>query len=254
MLRILQLSDMHLLADANDSYRGIPTFKLLESVVKYIAKKGTKPDLIVLTGDNSQDGTPASYQNLKSLLTEHFSCEILALPGNHDDSDELREQWQGKNINPSRYYSWRKWHLVLLDSTAPGLDDGFLAKSDLKFLAECMKKSNKDPVLIFMHHPAILTGTPYLDELNIINREAFLADLKQHSNIKAIFFGHIHQVFEAKKQGIKFYSAPSTCVQFKPKVKKFAIDHTQTPGYRWIELHEDGTFKTKVVRMPKSKK
>jgi Icc protein len=41
-------------------------------------------------------------------------------------------------------------------------------------------------------------------------------------------------------------SSPSTCAQFQPSSDTFALD-TRPPGYRWIDLHADGSIDTSVV-------
>lgn len=41
---------------------------------------------------------------------------------------------------------------------------------------------------------------------------------------------------------------PSTCVQFKPHCANFTLD-TVSPGWRWLELHPDGTLTTEVCRL-----
>lgn len=43
-------------------------------------------------------------------------------------------------------------------------------------------------------------------------------------------------------------AAPATCVQFRPRSAAFCID-TVEPGYRWLELHDDGQIVTEVVRV-----
>ena len=47
---------------------------------------------------------------------------------------------------------------------------------------------------------------------------------------------------------VRLMSSPSTCIQFLPHSKGFAID-TATPGYRWLELYPDGRIETGVERI-----
>ncbi|MDH4040844.1 MAG: phosphodiesterase, partial [Gammaproteobacteria bacterium] len=41
---------------------------------------------------------------------------------------------------------------------------------------------------------------------------------------------------------------PSTCVQFAPGSAGFKAD-AESPGYRWLDLHEDGSLHTGVSRV-----
>jgi Icc protein len=43
-------------------------------------------------------------------------------------------------------------------------------------------------------------------------------------------------------------STPSTCIQFKPGSKTFALDDLP-PGYRRLDLHADGNIDTAVERL-----
>ncbi len=43
-------------------------------------------------------------------------------------------------------------------------------------------------------------------------------------------------------------ATPSTCVQFQTTCANFTLD-TVSPGWRWLELHPDGTLTTEVCRL-----
>ena len=68
--------------------------------------------------------------------------------------------------------------------------------------------------------------------------------------MKAVLFGHAHQEFAGEKNGVACYGAPSTCIQFKRNCEDFALENIP-PGYRWIDLYEDGTLKTGICRLAK---
>jgi len=61
-------------------------------------------------------------------------------------------------------------------------------------------------------------------------------------------WGHIHQHFAQRRNGIQLLATPSTCIQFLPGSERFALDPVP-PGYRWFDLHADGTFTTGVQRL-----
>ena len=82
-LLIIQISDCHLPADTGQQYRGINPHKNLKRLMRKV--KALRPDLILATGDLSEDGSRASYRLLKRYLKLH-DTPVLALPGNHDDA------------------------------------------------------------------------------------------------------------------------------------------------------------------------
>jgi Icc protein len=60
-----------------------------------------------------------------------------------------------------------------------------------------------------------------------------------------VLWGHVHQQFDGRWGELPIYSAPSSCVQFKQHSHDFALSD-QPPGYRWLDLHPEGTVKTGV--------
>ncbi|MBX2809216.1 MAG: 3',5'-cyclic-AMP phosphodiesterase, partial [Cellvibrionaceae bacterium] len=70
-----------------------------------------------------------------------------------------------------------------------------------------------------------------------------------YTHVKLILWGHIHQEFDALHEGVRLLASPSTCIQFAPGKNEFTLDKTM-PGYRWLELHDDGSISTHVERLP----
>ena len=60
--QILHLTDSHLFADSKQTLMGVATQDSFASVVAHVRASNTCPDLILLTGDISQDNTFESYQ------------------------------------------------------------------------------------------------------------------------------------------------------------------------------------------------
>ena len=65
--------------------------------------------------------------------------------------------------------------------------------------------------------------------------------------VRGIFCGHIHHVFEGIFAGSRFYSAPSASFQFAPASAEATLD-PRPPGFRVLELQETG-FRTRIVRL-----
>ena len=80
------------------------------------------------------------------------------------------------------------------------------------------------------------------------NAAELFAIIENHPQVRGILWGHVHQEFDGMYRGIKLMSSPSTCIQFLPGSKDFAVD-TATPGYRWLEFHPDGHIETGVERI-----
>jgi len=79
----------------------------------------------------------------------------------------------------------------------------------------------------------LLPTRPTTDDL-----EALPAILDTSSQVRAVLFGHVHQVFELQRNGAQYLSAPSTFFQFKPNSKYFGRD-TRPAGARIVRLNGD---------------
>jgi len=69
-----------------------------------------------------------------------------------------------------------------------------------------------------------------------------------HPQVRAVIWGHIHQEFSLRRNGVYFWGAPSTCLQFKRGATQYESD-TLAPGYRRLELVPDGRIVSDVVRL-----
>jgi hypothetical protein len=74
-----------------------------------------------------------------------------------------------------------------------------------------------------------------------------LAVIDRHPTVRAVLWGHIHQVFDATRNGVRYLGSPSTCIQFRPGVDRMLLD-AQLPGARWLLLGNDGGIQTGVSR------
>jgi len=91
-------------------------------------------------------------------------------------------------------------------------------------------------------------GSEWIDQYIVRNADTFFKVLDRFPNVKAVVWGHVHQDFSSERKGVKLIATPSTCVQFKPNCNDFTVD-TLMPGYRWFDLHDDGSFTTGVERV-----
>ena len=115
-------------------------------------------------------------------------------------------------------------------------------------MQQALQASTGKHVLIALHHQPVPVGSAWLDQQIVGNAAEFFKVVDQFTNVQAIIWGHVHQVFETRRNGVQLMSVPSTCVQFLPNSKDFAVDKT-SPGYRWLDLHADGTIGTGVSRV-----
>lgn len=246
-LRILQITDCHLTKDPNGDLLGVRTLESLDAVLAQVAEDGRDPHVILVTGDLAQDGSETAYQVLKERL-DTFDCPKYWFAGNHDARTEMAAV-VGKGPELSKVITAGAWRIVLLDSLVEGKVHGELSSEELAQMERAL--SQEDAVsfhtMLALHHHPVAIQSAWLDNIGLVNRDAFWSIADRFSQIKAVLWGHIHQDFESSKGPVRLLASPSTCIQFLPKSDDFAIDNI-APGYRWLELHPDGSIETEVVR------
>jgi Icc protein len=119
VVRLVQITDCHIMATAHERLHDINTRHSFEAVSRAAVGNYTDLDLLLLTGDLSQDASAASYRYLATRFTE-LGLPTFWIPGNHDDDSIMREHLRGSCIFSARQVLVGHWQIVLLDSTIPG--------------------------------------------------------------------------------------------------------------------------------------
>ncbi len=246
-IKLLQLSDLHLLAHAEATLMGVNTEFYWHKTLSKALRQHPDADLLLLTGDLAQTPTPETYRRLLRHLAD-VAIPCLCLPGNHDNKRLMQEILNSGNVGCNKRQVFAHWQIINLDSTVDRAAGGHLSEQELNLIDLCIAQYPELWVFISIHHHCTATGSLWMDKMQIDNSNRLFERLQKHPQVKAITTGHIHQVRQQQKYGIKIFSAPSTCFQFKPLSKNFALD-TLPPGYRWFRLQADGSLQTAVERL-----
>ena len=81
-MRILQLSDPHLVAADQGLVRGRPALAHFERALQ--RGGALNPDLVLVTGDLCQDESWGGYARLLRVLSQLVRCPVALLPANHE--------------------------------------------------------------------------------------------------------------------------------------------------------------------------
>jgi Icc protein len=246
-LKIIQISDVHLGKDKGSILLGVKTHESFKAVIELVKREQPQLDAILLSGDLSQDASPAAYESLADTL-QILKAPVYAIPGNHDDPKVMAQIYPRYTVALQKQILFNHWQIILLDSHKPGAVEGFLAAKEFAHLQECLNTQPTQSALIVLHHQPVPAGSTWLDKIGLQNAEEFWHVLSAYPQVKTVLCGHVHQELSAIKQGTQCFALPSTCIQFKPKQKDFYLDH-QPPGYRWLNLYEDGRVETGVRRL-----
>ncbi|MDX2273631.1 MAG: 3',5'-cyclic-AMP phosphodiesterase [Cyanobacteriota bacterium] len=249
-LHIIQITDLHLFAKPHKDLLGVVTEKSFQAVLSTVASLWPLPEVMLLTGDLSQDGSIASYSRLKMFLKD-LPIDIYWLAGNHDRLSAMQSELSGNQVYPDKVFCRQGWVFLLLNSLVPGKDSGYLTKETLKDLHKNLQQAadQGQHVLLSLHHPPFPVQSEWLDGSTLQNPEDLFEVLDQFDHVRVVLFGHVHQELHHARGGVEYFACPSTCIQFKPYSQDFHLDEVP-PAFREIWLYPDGSFKTQLTRVP----
>lgn len=246
-LKILQLTDLHILPHAGDKMLGIDTEQYFQKTLAHAHTTHGPFDLILLTGDLGQDPSADSYRRIcRHLQTYRTPC--LCLPGNHDNLALMAKELDKGFVSCRKHVQLSNWQIIALNSQKPDSPVGFVAQDELAFLQQTLN-TNAMPALVAVHHHCVASGSNWMDTMQIENSDELLTVAQRFPQIKAITCGHLHQEMQSSHKQIAVFATPASCFQFKPYAVEFELD-TLAPGYRIFELFDDGGLQSRCYRLP----
>lgn len=247
VVRLAQITDCHIFATAEEHLYGVNTRRSFEAVSKAVVENSGHLDFLLATGDLSHDGSAESYAYLARRFDD-MGIATFWLPGNHDEINSLQTHFTAKQIDAAKHILVADWQIVILDSTIPGKVHGRICGSQMEFLNNCLRNYPDRYALVCLHHQALETGSLWIDQIGLQDSNQLRKAIAQRDNARGMLSGHVHQETHQTIGGIEWMSTPSSCIQFKPHSKDFAIG-TEAPGYRHLELYPDGRIATGVHRV-----
>ena len=245
-MRIVQISDSHIYAEPGKRLGGIDTRASFTAVLE-AAVAGGAADLLMLTGDNSMDGSAASYKWLARKLHE-VDLPMAVLAGNHDEPDEWGALSDSVCQTPQVLRSADGWCVIGLTTRVTDQAYGQLSLRELQAFDSLLATQTADHVLVAMHHPPVAVGSEWIDRIGLRTQEKFWSVIERYPNVRAVMCGHVHQNVDRYVGSVRVLATPSSCAQFEPRAKQFSFDRRR-PGFRVFELSADGRIETAVIRV-----
>lgn len=243
---LVQLTDSHLFAGADGKLLGMDTADSLRRVIDLVLEEQPAIDMLLATGDLSQDGSPASYARFREL-SALLGTPARWIPGNHDDVPAMQAACVGTDLLEP-IVDLGNWRLIMLDSSIPGAVPGYLQAPQLALLERALSEAPDRHHLICLHHHPVDIGSEWMAPIGLRNRDALFAVLDRFPQARAVLWGHVHQTIDEMRRAVRLLASPSTCLQFTPGSEDFQVDST-APGYRWLRLHADGRLETEISRI-----
>ena len=250
-MRLLHISDLHIVPGVGEEIYGVDSFSSLERVLLQGTASG--PDLIIATGDLSERGDTESYRRLQKLLLS-TGLPVFVVPGNHDSPRRMANDLCGGRIQLTDAHDQDGWRLVFLNSRVRGEPHGEISADQQRQLERVVLAAPQYHVLVALHHTPI-SPCP-LFGCQLIGASEFLNRLSSYSNARAVIAGHSHIEAEARFESLRVVTTPSTCAEaiHEPASRcsdlvDFWGSHRFSQarhGYRIVELETNGAFSSKV--------
>ncbi|GAB2507562.1 metallophosphoesterase family protein [Paramicrobacterium agarici] len=203
-VRVLHVSDSHLYGDDSLHYGIVDTHAALVRTLER-AETIEGVDVVVLSGDLSDDMTVRSYERLRDLVgpwAARHDAEVVCAMGNHDSAAEF-EQVLGPR---TRAVDVRGVRVITLDSAVPHAGYGHVGDEQLRMLRDALATAS-GPSLVVVHHPPTTAYGPLLAALELQNAREVL-DVCAAGGATAVLSGHYHHSLVAHERGIPVIVAP----------------------------------------------
>ena len=226
-LRILHLTDTHLFGDDSLHYGKVDTTDHLRRALEHVATQ--QVDVVVCSGDVSEDGSEASYEIARDILlpwAEARGARVVFAMGNHDQRssframlgegqpgvDPLRTAPNSTDGIPSPIVSSATvdgWRTIVLDTSVPKAGYGALDAGQLEFLAAELQTPADHGTVVIMHHPPVAAQTDLLQALALGDDDAAqFWEVVKGSDVRAILSGHYHLPIVEYANGVPIVVAP----------------------------------------------
>ena len=216
---LAQLTDLHVRPAGQAANRVVESNTFTERALRSVAALRPAPDAVVITGDLTETGQAAEYDNLARLLRQYLPMPVCVIPGNHDRRETLRRglaDLPGVLADPRFVQYTVESHpvrLVMLDTLVPGAGHGELCADRLRFLEQTLAAAPNRPTIVAMHHPPFACGIAHMDRINLLNAAAFAAVIARHKQVERIICGHVHRPVIARVAHAIASIAPSVAHQ-----------------------------------------
>lgn len=189
-------------------------------------------DLLVISGDLClEDGDADIYHWIKAQLQER-QLNYLIIPGNHDDSELMVNCFGLPDQLKDNFFFYLEAPNppVLFLNSGPGT----VSTPQVKSLEQHLALIDA-PACLFMHHPPLPMGVPYMDNNHAIKAaDPMLEVLSAHPHPITIFTGHYHVEKSLRWKNLDIHITPSCFFQINWREQDFSVDHHRC-AFRWIE-------------------
>jgi putative phosphoesterase len=181
-MQIVQISDLHVGSQFLQE-----KFDILVDEVNEL-----NPDVIVITGDLTNQGLMKEYKKCKSLLEKFNTKKIITMSGNHDYRNTgyllFKKFFPFETINELD----DDVVLVTVGTARPDRNEGEVGYRQNLWLERTMKKYKDKIKIVAMHHHLIAIPDTGSDQRTVVDAGDVLRTILD-SNVDVVLCGHKHR-------------------------------------------------------------
>ncbi len=179
---IVQISDLHVGSQFLQD-----KFDQLVQEVNQIS-----PDVIVVTGDLTNEGLMKEYEECKMLLAKFSAKKIITISGNHDYRNTgyllFKKYFPFETINELN----NDVVLVTLGTARPDRNEGEVGYRQNLWLERTMKKYKDKVKILAMHHHLVAIPDTGSDQLTVVDAGDVLRTILD-TQVDLVLCGHKHR-------------------------------------------------------------
>ncbi|MBT4934893.1 MAG: hypothetical protein HOL66_07660 [Rhodospirillaceae bacterium] len=250
---IAQISDTHISLPDPDEPHTLERITALKNFVAHVGKMDETPELILHTGDVSQNGKPEEYEIVKSMMGA-LNIPVFFALGNRDLGayllEGLRDICDAKMVNGFLIYSIERFpvRLIAMDTQKRKSRIGTTCSVRLGILEELLEEQPDTPTAIFMHHPPFEVPTSkypiQFDDPSLA--DAFLRLVARHEQVVHLFCGHMHRQFSVELETCNASVTPSLALD--NRLGEYEADWKERPLFQLHRWNPDTLrFETRLA-------
>ncbi len=187
------------------------------------------PDMVVVTGDLTNEGFRQEYLTAKSYL-DGLECErILVIPGNHDSRNVGYLHFQELFGSLFQDMEYEGLFVMGIDSTEPDLDSGQIGREKYSRIVNNFHSMESFKIFALHHHLLPVPGTGR--ERNIVSDAGDVLELLVYSGVDLVLTGHKHVPYVWKLEDMYVVNAGT--------ISSLRLRGHTKPCYNVIEIRED---------------
>jgi 3',5'-cyclic-AMP phosphodiesterase len=188
-----------LIAHVSDTHFGGPpdARARAELVMAHLLALDPRPDVLLVTGDIADHGTPDEYAEARLVLDAWPGPKLVGV-GNHDVREEFARGLLDREAGGPILLGLEAgdFRLLMLDSLVPAqdgqrIDHGELDQESLAWLDRQLGSDDK-PTFVCLHHPPADIGLGLMAPILLRDPEPLELVIMKHPHVVATLVGHAH--------------------------------------------------------------